>query len=258
MDEHDVENVAIGLEMNLLSQEQVVSEFRELVLRDMAAAALRYDEFATKLETATHDNNAQIRSLVGGSDSGFRAELVDIIAANYENASDDVKERVLQLAVEPLLGDNSFYVAKVVTKMQNPHIIGDITRLHPLYFPGADYYEDSLLQGDNLQSPGHMQAWLDSFVDNYFAALSIALQRDYAADVSIVIDANRDLFEGAAHIIAARHDFSTAYNMQREPLMKKEDLLTRYRSAFVDDFAQMIREKSVDANWLPLQLPEIQ
>lgn len=254
----EIDDVSIGLELNLLTQEQVVSEFRKLVGKDMAAATMRYGEFATRLETASHDDNPQVRSLVSGPDSGFRAELVDIMAANYEHASDDVKEKVLQLALSPLLRDNSFYVIMAVARMQNPHLIGDIVRRHPLYFPGANYYEDDLLQGSHLQSSGYMQAWLDGFGNNYFAILGLALQRDNAANVSIVIDANKDLFEGAAHIIAARHDFAVSRSMQKDPLIRKEDLLARYRSAYVDDFAQMIYQKSIEANWLSLQPPEIQ
>lgn len=46
MDEHELhDNITIALELNLMTQEQVVSEFRELLAKDLAVAAIRYDEF---------------------------------------------------------------------------------------------------------------------------------------------------------------------------------------------------------------------
>lgn len=257
MTEHTTdEDIHLGIELNLMSQEQVVLAFRELVGRNIAEAALKYHVFAARLETAAHGDNAQIRLLVGGPDPDYRAGLVDIMVANYATASDDVKERVLQLALEPLFRDNSFYVAMTVAKMKNPHLVGDLIRRYPLYFPGSGYYEEDLLKGDNLRGPGQMQEWLDSLDGSFFAVSSIALQRDHAADVSILIDANRELFEGAAHIIAARHDYLASCKIAKDPTADRGELLTKYASRFVDEFAQMIREKGAEANWLPLESPE--
>ncbi len=245
------EDITIGLELNLMSQEQVVSEFRELVSKDLATAALRYNDFAQKLEHAASHDNAQVRSLAGGPDSSSRAELIDIMVGNYAFASDDVKERVLELAVGPLLRDNSFYVQLAIVKMKNPYVVADIIRKYPLFNPSAGFYEDDLLKDDNLASPGSIQKWLNELgVSNFYAAMAIALQGDHSLDVGIVMEANKELFEGAAHIVASHHDFIADRKVAANQALSKPELLQNYRAGFVDEFASMVSQKSIEANWL--------
>ncbi|HRQ86579.1 MAG TPA: hypothetical protein PLY16_00540 [Candidatus Saccharibacteria bacterium] len=251
MDSSDSEDIIIGLELSLMTQEQVVSEFRELVSKDIGFAALKYGEFAQRLETASSHGSAQVRSLVGGPDSGARAELVDIMVGNYASASDDVKERVLELAVEPLLKDNSFYVQLAITQMNNPYVIADILRKYPIFNPGINVYEDDLLASGSLSSPGAIQKWLNKFGGgNFYAAMAVALQRSNPTDVEIIIAANEPLFQGAAHIVASHHDQSADRKIAKDPQYSKSYLLEKYRSSFVDTFAIRVAQEAVEANWL--------
>ena len=70
-----LDDIVIGLEMGLMEQEQVVSEFRRLAECDTSEITDRYAEFAKKLEQTASDGNAQIRSMMGGPDSRSRAGL---------------------------------------------------------------------------------------------------------------------------------------------------------------------------------------
>lgn len=249
--EHNIEDIQLGVELGLIAQEQVVSEFRALVSKDLGSAALLYDQFAQKLELVAFDGNAQARSLAGGPNSVSRAELINVMVGNYASASDDVKEKIIELAVRPLLKDNSFYVSLAVARMKNPHVIADIIRKYPLYNPGLDLYEQDLLTGDNLASAGHIQEWLTaSGGDNFFAATTIALQTTHTADVGMIIDANQSTFEGAAHIVASYHDTFADRKVAECPGIHKPDLLAKYRSGFVEDFAVMVAHKAEEANWL--------
>jgi hypothetical protein len=249
--EHNIEDIHLGLELNLMTQEQVVSEFRSLVSKDLGMAAIQYDQFAQKLELSAFEGNAQTRSLAGGPDSSSRAELIDIMVGNYASASNEVKEKIIELAVKPLLRDNSFYVSLAIARMKNPHVIADIIRKYPLVNPGLDFYEQDLLKGDNLASAGHIQEWLNlAGADNFFVATSIALQTSNAADVAAIINANLSTFEGAAHIVASYHDTFADRKILHSPDLNKSELLDKYRSSFVGDFATMINIKTKEANWL--------
>jgi len=252
MDEDKAEGITLGVEFNLMTQEQVVSEYRELVSRDLAVAAMRYNEYAQKLEEIASNGNAQIRALIGGPDSLSRAALIDVLVGNYASASSDVKEKVLELATGPLLRDNSFYIKLAIVEMKNPHVIADIIRRYPTFNPGADFYEHDLLSGNNLMGPGTIQAWLDKFDDtNFYAAMAVALQKENPMDVGIIIDANKYLFEGAAHIVASHHDVFADRKVLAGSDLDKSALLEKYRYSFVDEFAEIVRQKSVEANWLP-------
>lgn len=252
MDSEPAKDINVGLEMILMAQEQVVSEYRELVSKDLAHAAIRYAEFAQRLDDVSSGGNAQIRSLVGGPDSLDRAELIDVLVGSYSTASDDVKEKVLELVTGPLLRDNYFYVRKAIVQMKNPYIIADIIRKHPESNPGAGFYEYGLRTNTHLSSPQTIQAWLNKFGDsNFYAAMAVALQRSNAADVEIVIDANQRLFEGAAHIVASHHDFLSDQKIASDPSLSKPELLEKYRSRFVRGFASLVKQKVEEANWLP-------
>jgi hypothetical protein len=246
------DDVIIGLEMSLMTQEQVVSEFRELVEHNIAAATDRYAEFAEKLEKVASGGNAQIRSLMGGPDSSARAGLIDIMAGRYATASDDVKKKIRAEAMRPLLRDNFFYVQLAVAQMTNPYLVGDIIREKPLANPGADYYEEDLLKTGDAQDPDLLQFWLNKFGYNMFAATTIALQRDHEESVSTVIADNEPLFQDAAHVTAATHDFFAELSCFKGSTMSKPELTAKYRSSFADDFAEMTRLKTEQANWLPL------
>ena len=251
MDDSHTEDTVLGLELNLMTQEQVVSEFRELVAKDIGAAALQYGSFAEKLEQAAFDGNKQYRLLAGGPDSLSRAGLIDVMVGNYDSASTDVKEQIIELAVQPLLRDNSFYVTLAVARMTNPYVVADIIRKYPLYNPGADFYEADLLRGDNLASPAHIQDWLDKLGhDNLFAAMAVALQHSAPLDVAIVIDANESLFQAAAHVVASHHDVVADRNIQRDASLDKSFLLEKYQSQFNYHFAEMIRAAAEEARWL--------
>ncbi|HRN97305.1 MAG TPA: hypothetical protein PLZ58_02560 [Candidatus Saccharibacteria bacterium] len=250
MDEQCVNDIATGIEINLMTQEQVVSEFRNLASKDLAFAALHYGEFADKLDTAATGGNTQLRSMIGGPDSLSRAELIDVLAQNYSETDNETKKRIIVLAVEPLLRDNSFYVQMTIAKMSNPHIIADIIRMYPIYNPGADFYERDLLKGDNLVGPGSMQMWLDKFGNDYFAAMALALQTQHSTDVESVIDANKELFEGAAHIVASHHDAVANEKLLKGTTLSKSELLQKYQSSFVSSFVELIQDKIQKANWL--------
>jgi hypothetical protein len=253
MGENEIEDITVGLELHLMTQEQVVSEFRELVSKDLSTAAIKYYEFAQKLEEVASGGNAQVRSLTGGPDSSSRAELVNVLVGNYASASDDVKEKVLELAVAPLLRDNSFYVKLAVVRMKNPYVIADIIRKYPIFNPGADFYEEDLLSHNNVSSAGSLQAWLNKFGDsNFYAAMAIALQRSNPTDTGSVVAANELLFEGAAHIVASHHDTIADRKTLQNPNVTKSELLEKYRSSFVDEFIELVRQKSAEANWLKL------
>lgn len=248
----DKDDIMMGLEMGLMSQEQVVNEFQELVDRDIAAAADRYAEFAQKLDQVASGGNAQIRSMMGGPDSLSRARLVDIMAGSYATASDDAKEKIRDEAIRPLLGDNFFYVRLALARMTNPHLVGDIIREEPLFNPGANYYEEDLLKTGDAKDPDLLQFWLNKFGYNMFAATTIALQRDEEANVSRVISVNEPLFLDAAHVTAATHDFFAEVKILKGSTVSKPELTAKHRSSFVDEFAEMIRLKAEQANWLPL------
>jgi hypothetical protein len=252
MDDSETEDIIVGLELNLMTQEQVVSEFRELVSKDLALAAIKYYDFTQRLELVSSGGNAQFRSLAGGPDSALRAELVDILVGNYASASDDVKEEVLELAASPLLRDNSFYVQLALVQMKNPYVVAGIIRKYPTSNPGTDVYEQDLLAGDTLTSPGAIQLWLDRFGDsNFYAAMAVALQKSNATDVGIIINANKPLFEGAAHIVASHHNLIADRKLSADPSLEREELLEKYRSSFVSEFTEFVRQKSIEANWLP-------
>ena len=252
MNDGEAEDIIVGLELSLITQEQVVSEFREVVSKDLALAVMKYHDFAQKLELALSNGDAQVRSLAGGPDSASRAGLVDILVGDYASASDDVKEKVLELAAGPLLRDNSFYVQLAIVQMKNPHVIADIIRKYPTFNPGADVYEQDLLTGDNLTSPGHIQLWLDKFSEsNFYSAMAVALQKSNPTDVGIIIDANTQLFEGAAHIVASHHSLIVDRKIATDPNLEIQELLEKYRSSFVGEFAELVRQKSTEANWLP-------
>ncbi len=246
------DDIMVGLEMGLMTQEQVVSEFRDLVERDIAAAADRYSEFAEKLEQAASGGNLQIHSLMGGPDSSSRAGLVDIMAGSYATASDDVKEKIRDEALRPLLRDNFFYVRLAVARMTNPHLVGDMIREEPLANPGASFYEEDLLKTGDAKDPDLLQFWLDKFGHNMFAATTIALQRDDAENVSRVIADNVPLFQDAAHVTAASHDYFAEVKILKGSTVPKSELTAKYRTSFVDDFAEMTRLRAEQANWLPL------
>lgn len=249
--EYDIEDVPLGLELNLMTQEQVVSEFRALVSRDIGMAALHYNAFAQKLESVAFDSNAQVRSLAGGPDSLSAAELVDAMVGNYASASNDVKERIIDLAVSPFLRENSFYVTLAVARMKNPHVVADIIRKYPLFNPGLDFYEGDLLQGDNLSSAGHIQEWLNKFGgDNLFSATAVALQLSVAGDVAAVMQANPSLFDAAAHVVASHHDMVAKRRLAKHPELDEATLLEEYRSGFVENFATIVRQKAAMGNWL--------
>jgi hypothetical protein len=248
----EMDDIMMGLEVGIMTQEQVASEFQVLVDRDIGAAVERYAEFAQKLEQVASGGDAQIRSTMGGPDSLTRARLVDIMAGSYATASDDVKQKIRDEALRPLLRDNYFYVKLAVAYMTNPLLVGDIIREEPLANPGADYYEEDLLKTGDAQDPDLLQFWLNKFGHNMFAATTIALQRDHEENVSRVIADNEPLFQDAAHVTAATHDFFAEVKILKGSKIPKPELTARYRSNFVDEFAEMTRLKAEQANWLPL------
>lgn len=245
MDDHEskLDDLILGLEVNLLSQEQVISVFRELVAKDLGMATLHYMEFANKLEEASSGGDAQARNLVGGPDSAARAQLVEILAGKYETASDEVKLQILDLALAPLMRDNSFYVQMTVARMRNPYVVADIMRKVPMFGPGANYYSDDIHRGDHLSSGANMRAWLERLWFSFFAATTLALEKDHAFEVSSIIEENPLLFEGAAHIIASHRQFVAEW------LIEHPDK-TWFLHSFVDEFEALIAKKTEEANWL--------
>lgn len=216
----DREDTSRKLEANPLTQEQLVSELRTLAVKDLGSTTLRY------------------------------IELVDSITSQYERVSDEAKQKILDAVVEPLTSDEPNNAMDAVAKMKNPYVVGDIIRQNPTYFPGSSYYEQDLTGGNNLESPATMQAWLDGFSGNYFAALSLVLQRPRAEGVSNVIKANDELFQGAAHIMASWHDYVVSRKVQQDPSFDKDSAFVHYRAAFVDDFRTMVQDKVEEACWL--------
>lgn len=253
-----IDDIIVGVEMGLLTQEQVVAEFRRAVERDVGEAATRYEEFVAKLEQAASGGDAFIRSAMGGPDSSCRADLIDIMAGKYATASVEVKEMIRDAALVPLLRDNCFYVQLALAKMRNPYLIGDIIRKFPEVNPGARYYEESLLKQGCLDDADELQAWLD-VVDSIFAAATVALRREEDEAlfkemmVEHVIRRNQPLFWSAAHVIAARHDWTAETRRHQGDTTPKEQLMARYRAKFIDMFAEMIRQESETANWIPLE-----
>lgn len=242
----------IGVEMNIMAQEQLVEDFRRLVRDDIGTAIDGYAEFAEKLDEASSGGDAWVRSLVGGPDSLARANLVDIMVNNYAVASDDVKEKIRDEVMRPLLRGNFFYIKLAVARITNPYILGDIIRDHPLVNPGANYYEEDLLEVDAIQNSDLLQSWLDKLGYNVFAATTIALQKDHEEGVASVIANNESLFQDAAHVTAATHDFFAELKILKNTDLSKFELMEKYRSNFVNEFAEMIRQKAEQANWLPL------
>ncbi len=151
--------------------------------------------------------------------------------------------------------DSTEYIVRTVAEMKDAAIIADIVRQNPTYFPGSSYYEQNLTSGNNLEDSQSMQQWLDSFSGNYFAALSLALQRPYAEEVAVVIATNQELFQGAAHIMAAWHDRVVSRKAQQDPSFDKESAFVHYRAAFVDDFREMIAQQVEEAQWIVLESP---
>ena len=248
----DVDDIMIGIEMGLLTQEQVVSEFSELVEHDIAVATARYTEFVDKLEHVSSGGDAQIRSVMGGPDPLCRARLVDIMAASYATAGDDVKERIRDETLRPLLRDNLIYVRMAVARMTNPHLVGDIIRDQPAANPGFDYYEEDLLKSGDLDIPGKLQLWLDRFGQDMFAATTIAQQRDHEENVSRVVVMNEPLFRDAAHVSAAIQDISAEVKVLSGSTRPKTEITKEYRDCFVNVFAEMVRQEAEQANWLPV------
>lgn len=249
-----IDNLMLSAEFNLITQDQVVSEYRELVSKDIGQATLKYTEYAQKLETVSSDGNAQIRMAIGGPDMGARAGLVDVLTAKYETASNEVKAEVLKLALRPIAGDNILYVQMAVARMSNPHLIGDIARLHPMFTPHPDFYGD-YLRKQEPKGPAELQSWLDGLGANFFAASTLALQNSQTDDVTLVIEANQELFEGAAHIVAARHDRRVEEKLAKDSSITKSkaELLVEQRVNYVPVFQEMVARKIEDAHWLPLR-----
>lgn len=259
MNEHlDLDDIMLGIEMGYLTQEQVVSEFSELAERDIVAAATRYTEFVDKLEHVSSGGDAQIRSVMGGPDPLCRARLVDIMAASYATAGDDVKERIRDEALRPLLRDNLIYVRMAVARMTNPHLVGDIIRDQPVANPGFGYYEEDLLKSGDLDVPGKLQLWLDRFGQDMFAATTIAQQCDHEENVSRVVVMNEPLFRDAAHVAAAILDISAEIKVLGGSKIPKTEITKEYRGCFVDVFAEMVRQEAERANWLPVGAKLIQ
>ena len=254
-----IDDIVLGAEMSLLTQQNVVAEYREVVEKDVAEGAARYMEFVAKLEQASSGGNAQIRSLIGGPDSASRAGLVDILAANYSTASTEVKEKIIDVATAPLLKDNFFYVQMAVAKMSNPYLIGDIIREFPLANPGADYYEEGLMKYGSLTDKGQLQAWLDRFGNSFFAATTVALHKgDHEDMIESIVIKNNLLFRGAAHITAATHDVFAELKLLKGDIRPKSEIIAHYRLDFVAIFSEMIRLESEEANWTPLRrVPEM-
>ncbi len=246
------EDLVMGIESGLRAQEQVASEFQDLVDYDIAAAADRYGEFAEKLEKVASDGNAQLRSMMGGPDSATRARLIEIMVGSYETASDDVKAKIRDEAMKPLLRDNLFYIRLAVAQMNNPFLVGDIIREHPAANPGANYYEEDLQKSGAAKDPDLLQFWLSKFRFNMFAATTIALQRDDHRNVARVISDNEELFQAAAHVTAATHDLLAEITALKGTKTPKVDLLRRYCGSFVDDFVDLVRIETEQARWLPI------
>ena len=250
----DVDDVMLGVEMGLLTQEQVVADFRDLVERDVNEAAGRYHEFAAGLEAVSSGGNTQVRSLMGGPDSSCRAGLVDIMAGKYATASVEVKEMIVDEAARPLLRDNFFYVRLAVAQMKNPYLVGDIIREFPLANPGANYYGEDLVTAGAVHDQARLQAWLDKFGGNIFAASTVALQKgEDEENVRSVIVWNEQLFRDAAHVTAATHDLHSEIKLLKGSAQTKTELTQRYRSSFVDLFAEMVKQEADEANWTPLR-----
>lgn len=247
-----LDDIFLGLEMAELTQKDIVSEFRDLVAHDVGAAVTQYDAFVGRLEHATSEGNAQVRSLVGGPDARCRADLITIMAGSYETASDDVKARIRDEAVRPLLRDNSFYIKLAVATMTNPYLIGDIIREHPSVNPGANYYERDLKEAGALRHRGELQQWLDRLGNSMFAATTMALQQPHENVVSEVVVDNEVTFRAAAHVIAATHDLYAEIAVLRGSTTPKTELVEAYRTDFVEIFADMVKDESRQAAWLPL------
>lgn len=250
----EVDDIALGIEMSLATQEDVVTEFNRVVELDLGEGAARYQEFAAKLERAASGGNAQIRSMIGGPDSISRAGLIGVLAGRYSTASLEVKEMIVDVAMKQLLHDSYFYVRMAVTQMSNPYLIGDIIREFPLANPGADYYEEDLLKSGSINDEQQLQSWLDKFGGNFFAATTIALQKgDEEEIINNVIVRNDPVFQGAAHITAATHDVFAEIKILRGDARTKDEITEHYRSSFVSMFAEMIGRESKEANWTPLR-----
>lgn len=249
----EIDDLILGIEMGLMTQQQVVADFQEVADRDIEEGAARYPEFAARLEKVASGGNAQIRSMMGGPDSASRAGLVDVLAGKYSTASIEVREKIIDIALEPLFRDNFFYVRMTVAAMTNPHLIGDIIREFPLANPGANYYEEDLHQKGCVKDSEELQSWLDRFGFNFFAATAIALQKGENEVVSGTILRNETLFQGAAHIAAATHDVFAEIKRLRGSTEPIAELTARYRSGFVDLFAEMVRQEAEEANWTPLR-----
>ena len=253
-----INDLTLGIEMGLMTQQQVVADFQEVVDRDIGEGAARYPEFAARLEEVASGDNAQIRSMIGGPDSVSRARLVDILAGKYSTASIEVREKIIDIAAKPLLKDNFFYVRMAVAKMTDPHLIGDIIREFPLANPGADYYKEDLSKKGCVKDADELQTWLDGFGFNFFAATTIALQKGKDGVVSETILKNETLFRGAAHILAATHDVFAEINRLGGSSESVTELTKRYRSEFVDLFAEMVRQEAEEGNWTPLRRVPVQ
>jgi hypothetical protein len=142
--------------------------------------------------------------------------------------------------------DNSFYVQLAIARMSNPYVIADIIRKVPMFGPGTDYYTDDLHRGQHLESIENMRAWLQGFGLNFFAATTLALEKDHADAVARIIKEAPFLFGGAAHIVASHRQ------VVAEWLAEHPDKSWHHHS-FVDEFEVLVAQKEKQANWLSLQ-----
>lgn len=252
-DQEHIEEVTLGIEMLELVQGDVVAQYRELAASDIGAAALQYGSFVAKLEETTHGGNAQVRSMVGGPLPGARAGLLDVLTEKYETASLDVRERICDEALSSLTRDNDFYVRMAVAATRNPVLVGDMIRQYLVAFPGADYYEGSFEKLVDAREES-LEDWILSFAAPNFAATTLAYHTEVDENVFRNISLRHlELFSGAAHIMASRHDVIAQY--RKLDGGEREEAARRWRNKFQPLFAEIIYQKFQEQNWIPATDP---
>jgi hypothetical protein len=249
----EFDDILMGIEAGSITPNQLVDNFRERAASDLGSAAVWCVDLANRIESSAIQRRAY------GKDSNHpvaldvSTNLVRAMIDEYKNGDSSARLTIMESLVRPVLDTgNTNFGLSYVEKMSNPHLVGDIIRMYPILCPAFNLYSNELQDNGSMQRPDLLSIWLNQKHDSIFAATSVALNRDYAENVSAVMLQKPDLFRGAAHVVAARYDLMASWGDARYPNIERDSFLNIAYEYYVDEFAEMIRQEAAEAKWLPL------
>ncbi len=256
-----VDDILFAMETSAHGHEGLVAKYRTMAERDLGLAAVEYFKIASRIEPDRVDGGRPEKQPASRKLIDACAELGDVLGEQYQAADIASKLQMLDGVLAPLVGTegNTNYVKKVLTRMRNPYLVGDIFRKYPLLTIRPDKYKIELAENGALVSVDSLIIWLAQHDDNMFAASSIALQQPASDIILEVMRAKGEVFARSAHVVAAGLDRTADYlialsHRKGLPSDGKEEMLARFRQIYVDQFATMIKDEAEQANWIPVDL----